>query len=346
MYLHSINYFRAIAIIFVISSHVFYLVDYDNSSFLPLFLYNTIVGSSTPFVFISGFLFHHVFYKKHNFKVFFVNKVKYVLFPYLIMSLAAILFSCYRMYGEGSSDFFAYVKTILFYYTTGSHIVAYWYVPFIMLLFLTSPLHVLFINALKLKQQIAVVLIFLMVSVFIHRPNSLYVFKSIQALFYYTPVYLIGILCSMNREDLYDKLNNRKFMLFALFGVVSCAQIFFNKNGNSFKLPFEFEGLDLMILQKICLSFFLFIFLHTLESSRISFLTHVAKYSFGMFFIHGYVLYAYGIALNKFLTPSFIQTHNFLIFVFSSVIVIVVSLLLVKFMVYLFKHRSRYIVGS
>ncbi|MGY5353868.1 acyltransferase family protein [Wenyingzhuangia sp. IMCC45467] len=350
MYLQSLNYFRAIAIIFVISSHVFYLVEYNPSSVFELFIYNTIVGSSTPFVFISGFLFHHVFCEKYKFKQFLGNKIKYVLLPYLLMSIAAILFILYKIYIDtldvSINDNLSYIKTILFYYVTGSHIVAYWYVPFVMLLFLTSPLHVLFINKLKTKQQIIITLIFLFISVLVHRPNTGYIFKAIQAVFYYTPVYLIGIICSMNKEYLYRKFKKKELLLFCGFLIFVFFQIYFNSNGNSFKSPFKFEGFDLMILQKILLSIFLFVILHKLESIKIPFLNIVAKYSFGMFFIHGYVMYAYGIVLNKFISPSFMNNYSFCIYLGSSIIIIFISLLLVMLIKKVFNNKSRYLIGS
>ena len=92
MYLNSLNYFRGISIIFIVFGHCLYLVDYNYNSILGYTIQNLTQGGTSFFVFISGFLFHHIFYKKFELKRFMIKKTKYVLVPYLILSSIPIVF--------------------------------------------------------------------------------------------------------------------------------------------------------------------------------------------------------------------------------------------------------------
>ena len=79
MYLNSINNFRAIAIIFVVIAHIdrVALIKFDSP--IEIYLWNIIIGGTIFFIFIAGFLFHHIFYKRYNFKVYILSKLKNVL---------------------------------------------------------------------------------------------------------------------------------------------------------------------------------------------------------------------------------------------------------------------------
>jgi len=57
----SIEYFRAIAIILIVAGHLL-LAGIESSYLFELAIQNIIFGGTTLFVFISGFLFHHVFF--------------------------------------------------------------------------------------------------------------------------------------------------------------------------------------------------------------------------------------------------------------------------------------------
>ena len=86
MYVNSINYFRGISVIFIVFGHSLGLADFTYDSIAGNTLFNITKGGTSFFVFISGFLFHHIFYEKFKFKGFIIKKIKYVLLPYLILS--------------------------------------------------------------------------------------------------------------------------------------------------------------------------------------------------------------------------------------------------------------------
>ena len=70
MYLNFINYFRGFAILLIVMGHLFEITkvfDYNNPQLNSLFTkicFPLITGGTALFVFISGFLFHHIFYAR------------------------------------------------------------------------------------------------------------------------------------------------------------------------------------------------------------------------------------------------------------------------------------------
>ena len=90
MRLVAFDYFRGVAILFIVAGHSYgpWVID----SFGERVLANIISGGSTLFVFISGFFFHFVFYEKFNFREFLKKKAKYVFLPYLTLSVIGIVY--------------------------------------------------------------------------------------------------------------------------------------------------------------------------------------------------------------------------------------------------------------
>lgn len=124
IYINSVNYFRGISILFIVAGQCFSLVGWHINTYLEKIFVNLIFGGSVLFVFISGFLFHHIFYKDFSYRIFMINKVKNVLTPYLILSSIPIMFFVfYKGTGPGSTSnyifslregfFYQYLRPIL-----------------------------------------------------------------------------------------------------------------------------------------------------------------------------------------------------------------------------------------
>ncbi|MGB7249337.1 MAG: acyltransferase family protein, partial [Phormidesmis sp.] len=222
MFLNSINHFRAIAIIIIVAGHCFYLADISFNTLPERSFGNLIAGGTVLFVFISGFLFHHIFYKRYQFKKFMAGKLKKVLLPYTLLSIVPITLRVlekdahYDLFDPQGADFInLYVVPALKYYLTGRFLPAFWYIPFVMIIFLMSPLHMAFIQ-LKFKRQALITALLFVVALFLHRPeNDILIF---QAVVYFSPVYLLGIMCSEKKESIYSRLKNKEiyFLLFAV----------------------------------------------------------------------------------------------------------------------------------
>jgi len=204
-YLNSFNYLRAIAIVMIVSGHSINLSGFKIDTIPEKVFANLILGGSHIFLFISGFLFHHIYFKDFSYQNFIKKKIRFVLFPYLFLSIIPILYYVVTSTGPHLNNYnsnihniwSSYLYPIIWYLYTGKINFAYWYVLFIMVVFVLQPLFIKFIM-LRPSKQIAILMLFYTLSIFIHRPN--YNINLIQSVFFFTPVYLFGIFASIHRE--------------------------------------------------------------------------------------------------------------------------------------------------
>lgn len=352
MYINSINYFRGIAIIFIVFGHCLYLADFEYNSIIGTTIFNLTKGGTAFFVFISGFLFHHIFYKKFDYKKFVIKKTKYVLVPYLVLSTLPIIVLLIKVCIDGIfplNTFWQRHEDLLSFpifrhYLTGvgESFFGYWYIPFIMIVFAMSPVFIRFIK-LRLKTQILITIVLLIISVFLHRGLFQNVFSVFQNVLYYTPIYLIGIIASEKKEIIYSKFKGKEFYLLFLLLVIALFQAYIGKSGDYFKEPFSYNGINLMIFQKILFCFFFMIFLNRFENYKLKLFNIMAENSFGIFFIHGIVIAALLKIKTKF---DFSFTSNsFIIYCSVAILVFFLSMVVTLFVKRIFPKYSRYLIG-
>jgi len=345
MFLNSLNNFRAMAIVFIVAGHSFGLANIDTNNPIAKLIINFLSGGTFLFVFISGFLFHHVFYKKFKYNRFILGKAKTVLTPYLILGLLPVLFyvslkkdvfgGFFLPSGEGWGN--EYLIPALKYYWTGSFLNAYWYIPFILITFLCSPLHVAFIRS-PFGIQVFTVIIFSLLSIYMHRPvDNLHVFQSVV---YFMPVYLIGIFCSLNKDVIYSIFKNKDVYLLLLVAVFLGLQIYTGHNGNYHKEPFIYSGIDFMFFQKISLSLFFMVWLARFEHVKNKVLHTLASTSFAVFFMHPFILWV----LNKF-THVFQTGAPWFVFMVIVLFVIGICICIAKLARALLPKASKYLIG-
>lgn len=294
MFLNSINHFRAIAITIIVAGHCFYMVDATFDTLVERSFGNLIAGGTVLFVFISGFLFHHIFYKRYQFKKFMVGKLKKVLLPYTLLSIVPIVLlvmrqdAYYSLYDPQGTGFIAtYIVPAAKYYLTGRFLTAYWYIPFAMILFLLSPLHMAFIR-LRFKWQMMITGLLFTVSFFLHRPVDDILIT--QSVVYFMPVYLLGIMSSEKKDAIYAKLKGKEIYL--LLGAIALAtlQAALGRFSSYQKPPMLYDGIDIMLLQKIALCFFFMVWLHRFEHVSSKYINALASTSFAIYFTHGFVM--------------------------------------------------------
>jgi len=345
MYLNSFNYFRALAIIFIVAGHSVSAADVQYNSVFSLTMGNIIAGGTTLFVFISGFLFHHIFYKKYVYQKFLVNKFRNVLIPYLILSFAPILLHVIAQsdnFGEyflpaGESFFSIYITPYFQYLWTGRMLNGYWYIPFIIVTFLLSPVHIAFIRV-SPQIRILLILVSLFAATLIQRPvDNLSVFQSV---IFFTPVYLIGIACSIHKEQIWTTLAGKEPWLLVIVITLAYIQAALGKGGNYHSDFFQFNGVDLQLLQKLVLCLFFMVLLHRWEGKEWKWLGVVADTSFAIFFLHAIPLFV----IRK-LKGDFVFDYPWLVYPLLVVGIIImcvaIALALKKFM----GQRSRFITG-
>jgi surface polysaccharide O-acyltransferase-like enzyme len=298
MFLNSFNYFRAIAIIYIVSAHTYWVANWEKKPLLyERFISIMVANGTVLFVFISGFLFYHVFYAKFRYFDFVYKKFKNVFVPFLILSTLPILYYLYIQSGPIDYFFFdrneygiwyQYIKPALLYYAFGYAQPPYWYMPFIMLTFLISPLHIKFIRMNTVAQSVILVVL-LIISMLLHRPvNNL---NPIQAVGYFSSAYFWGIYCSIHKEKIYKLLKGKDlFLLIPILGLAIFQILNFPKIHLYVKPAFELSYPDIIFLQKVFLCLFFMVFLHRFEGIYIKILDDIAKASFAIFFLHCFII--------------------------------------------------------
>lgn len=295
MYLNSFDYFRAITIILIVMGHCYAIAGWQIETFFDRTFANMVSGGTSLFVFISGFLFYHVFYHRFEYKSFIKKKIKNVYSPYIFLSILPICYALYvkmpyKEYFFGPTDTFydQLVRPAFLYFWHGG-VMVYWYIPFIMTIFLISPLFIFFIR-LDTQKQIRIVAILSIISAFVHRP--VHNISIIQSVIYFTPVYMFGILCSMQKEYIYEKLKGKEYIICGVIVLLAMLQACTtNVCGNIQKNIFEFNGVDIAYFQKLCMCLVFMVFLHRFEDKNIKFLKQIAASSFSIYFLHGWFIF-------------------------------------------------------
>lgn len=210
---------RALAITLVVAGHVALSMGLPRSQRVEEVIFNLISGGTIIFVFISGFLFHHLNDGQFIFRKYFLKKLKLILFPYLIMGFPVVVFLVLHRdasYGgyflpEKSGFWGEYVTPVFKYFLTGRFLQAYWFIPFFVLLLLFSSVFILF-SALSFRVQVSILILLFSLSLVLHRP--IWVMNPFQSLVYYTPVYLLGVFYQKIDMDCLSLWGPRKLSFF------------------------------------------------------------------------------------------------------------------------------------
>jgi hypothetical protein len=346
---NSTNHFRAIAILIIVAGHSYKLGGLVFDSFWEKLIENIISGGTALFVFISGFLFHHVFYKNFSYTKFFFSKCKNILIPYTIIGIIPIVLAVtlepklrnyYSMFRPTSAGFlYEYVIPAGKYFWTGRFENAYWYIPFIMVTFALSPLHISFIKA-PPKVKAFTVFSLLIISMLMHRPHeNLHVFQSVL---YFFPVYLIGISSSIYRNLIYSKLSGKESYI--LLGVIFLAisENFMGHSGNYHKAAFVFGGIDIIIIQKILLCFFFMVWLHRFENYQNKYINYLASTSFAVFFFHPLLIQ---ILRRLIKSMGFSINESWIVYLFWVLVLTAACVGLAKLVKNITPTYSRYLIG-
>lgn len=342
--------FRFIAIVMVVLGHSIFRIN----DVTPSMYSNFFVGATGLFVFISGYFFHKIYLKKFEndknyLRVFYFTKIKFVFVPFLSVSIVSfiVLFSFrFLILGQELNsviDSFSYVFEHM--YVLYPH----WYVPFIMVIFLCSPLILKYIK-LNISIRYALALILCCISLFYHRPfsNS----DLIHNLIYFTPFYLLGICLSLDYE-FYRKHVITVFLIsISVFLFVYLYSTFIDHHiGIYTKISIDFLSIDYQFVQKISMCYifvFGFYFFRGRLQKNMKLLSFLANSSFAVFFLHG-LFTAPLIKLFQYLYEQ--TTFGFMPYfgVFSSLVIgifaYVISLAIAVIVKKLFKEKARMLIG-
>ena len=274
------DYLRGIAIALIVLGHSIFIAQ----PMFPPLLENLLRGGTGLFVFISGFFFHRVFYTRFDYRGFIAKKASALLIPFAVISLFALSLRMIGWWQDGIS----WQDNLLYaWYTLRNGYVLYphWYIPFIFLTFLCSPLHLAYIRP-RLSIQVFLLLLFSLIALFMHRPQSNSHF--LQSLVYFTPYYLLGILCSQYSSHVRAWHWPILGVSLAVIAITALIQTYVWVHlGNYHKAALTYDGIDLQFIQTFfaCLAL-LALCRHIRWPWLQQHLCWLAELSFPIFFIH------------------------------------------------------------
>jgi fucose 4-O-acetylase-like acetyltransferase len=277
--LAEFDYLRGMAIAMIVLGHSIFLAQ----PVFPALLENLLRGGTGLFVFISGFFFHRVFSPRFDYTPFITKKAKSLLIPFVVISLFALSI---RMFGWWQDGLGWQQNLLNAWYTLRNGYVLYphWYIPFIFLTFLCSPLHLAYIRA-GLSSQLFLLIAFSLIALLIHRPQSNSNF--LQSLIYFTPYYLLGILFSRYDEQL--RRWHWPLLSVSLFVIATTALVqtyVLVHLGNYHKPAFTYEGWDLQFIQILFGCIAMLALCRHIHPWLQQHLCRLAELSFPIFFIH------------------------------------------------------------
>jgi len=349
-YLNSINHYRALAIVFIVAIHAQFVAGLKLDTYISQFFFNVISGATLNFSFISGFVFYLVLYKRYKYSTFVKGRVNRFLKPYLFLSILPIVVSLIimPMYWDNSNlaiynSWFWYVISIFKYVITGAHITAYWYIPFVIIMTLMSPLHVKFIK-LKFKQQLIIFGILLIIASVVQRPYTrTFLFQAVQSTIYFTPLYVMGIMCAMHKDRIYKLLKGKDvYLLIIALGFV----VLQTNNGiiGLYKNHFlAYNGVDLIVFKMVFMCLFFMVWLHRFEHVRSTIINSLANTSFAIYFLHVYVLKLI-LTIKNYYNLSF-EGYTLLSYIIIILLMLGMSMIVAIGVNRLFPNYSFYLIG-
>jgi len=128
-YCADVHRFRGIAIALVVFSHALVISKSDP---IGNVVHETTVGSTWPFVFVSGYLFALLF-GKYPYAEYLRNKARNVFLPDISVVSFVIILGLERISGQGPLDI------INHYFLGHTAVGTFWFIPMILLFFCASP---------------------------------------------------------------------------------------------------------------------------------------------------------------------------------------------------------------
>lgn len=353
-----IERFRAIAIILIVAGHAFDLAWFRTTgvtlqtSPATGALTALINGNTFYFVFISGFLYRHIFFERMSYGAFMRKKALLVGLPYLLLgtalAVAQIIASDFHVTisNDGTVQEGSLYVDIMTQLATGQMMAAYWYIPFICLMFVVSPLFDRFIRA-RASVQVTIWIAAVVLAFWAHRPYGN--LSPIHSAAYFGHVYLAGILFWKHRVVLMRILRENIPLLLLGIALLSVALIqdilVLNVNAVERRAtdPWWPLAFDWMILQKYIGAFLFCGLLSRFAPGGQKALGFIASNSFGIYFLHGMVLVAMTHAPATLLPHLGIPLIDFIGY---AVLAFGITLAAVVTIKTILGEKSRYIIGA
>ncbi len=226
---------------------------------------------------------------------------------------------------------------------TGKHFGPFWFIPMISLIYLLAPL-LLYLDRSAWFYRYGFPLL-LLVGFFSYRfGHNSSVFES---LWYFIPIYVFGMGASRHQKYITERGYAFLIPLAALYGVITYLEITdvlaIGKTyayGESMKENAYLFNFGKLKASALCI--ILLVILHKLQHLKAPLWGTLASYSFGIFFVHLYVIRSLEVLLSKF---DITITFNSLLYLAHIGVVVLLCIAIVKFVKFVTKRNSRYLIG-
>ena len=297
--LNYINVFRGLAILLIVAGHTmqFGVVG----SLTQKISVEVFAGGTALFIFISGFLFQHLS-AKYEFKNYLSKKWANVIQPYLWTAIPGILL-CLLMplsYGNSFDGLNPLLQIPMMLSVGRVHNIPTWFIPMICLFFLSS-----YFLLWAEKKNILYKLLPILFGITVFVPRQDVDYSTVQGLSYlqiyieyfkyifmgfvhFFSVYVFGMFCSKHK-DVIDKFYDFRFLFWVLMLGTAILNVYLSTN----------NLLQNGTVSKIFATILLLAYLKHYDEWLVSkenlnkVLDFIAKYSFGIFFVHWYFFYLY-----------------------------------------------------
>ncbi|WP_448212938.1 acyltransferase family protein [Colwellia sp. MEBiC06753] len=294
-----LHLYRALAITLIVAAHswslpiFFYSPDFSLDPQLKLlsaFTETLFHDGTIIFALISGLLFSLVLEQK-GWQRFFINKMKYVLSPYIVISFVYGLIQWKLMfvgfYDITPNNFAGYLSATLNNIPQGLAGFHLWYIPVLLIIFIATPLLSLLIS----RRSILIALILLAPLVC----SRVWPMFSWSTVVYFLGPYTLGMLIGGNLHQSLAHIRRYRSLLFVIFIITSAFLIFLYQI--EIKVLGEVSLLESgFYLQKLALALLLLDGVYLLEHKIPQWVDSIGNYSFAIYFIHpALLLYLVGI---------------------------------------------------
>lgn len=321
---------RGLAIVPIVAGHCYNAFDWQPGS---LGAHLTVLWSDINafFIFISGYLFQHLL-GRFAYGKYLRAKLRNVILPYLVMSLPAlVLYAGNWKIHPHFGDLIASLpldERMALLLLTGAQMGPYWFIPMMAVFYLGSPI----LAALDRRPSWYLVLLPLFACSLALVPRPLYDLQPLQSAAHYLPVYVLGMFVSRYNERILPVLARNWATMTAasallLIAIVAAdyARIVFER------LPIAFLCLTVLAI------------LTRFTHHRIAWLDLLARYSFGIFFVHAYFIAVVRQAFDQWPALAEGSQSRFMVLLAIVMLATMATLWAVRWAL---PGRSRLLIGS
>ncbi len=296
MFLKEVHRLRAIAIFIVVSTHCLPLFKMQGDGWAMALFHSLITNGTVYFMFIAGLLFEHQSVK-FRFYPYLKKKLHYVIIPYVVVSMPVLLIDAIQGSGifnpADAHHWPTLFQNVVAALLSGAIIEPpFWFIPMIAVFYLLAPA-LLWITRLRYFGILLPVTVIL--ASFSHRPTALdHVWQSFP---YFLPAYLYGMWFRTNYSRLIEWHTRWLPSLIVLaVGLRWFEIVILHQNGVVFSQTLfsqEHSVIDIDVYFKLLTSGIFLVGLRHAGSLIGRVLDYLAELSFGIFFLHIYVIVAF-----------------------------------------------------